>query len=90
MNNSDSSDTRQLVFDIYLVALEKTFGNEPWIDIEKCAERVWMECCDEDDVDWESIKDRVQVAWEQWRTRQGADGAPDGGYHGILDTRSSI
>ena len=45
---------RELVFATYLVALEKTFGNEPWADIEKCAERIWTECCEEDDADWEA------------------------------------
>ncbi len=67
MNNRDSSDTRKLVFATYLVALEKTFGNEPWTDIEKCAERIWTECCEDDDADWESIKDRVRAAWRQRR-----------------------
>ena len=65
MNISDSSDTRELVFDTYLVALEKTFGVEPWNDIEKCAERIWMECCEDEDPDWESVKHRVQAAWQR-------------------------
>ncbi|MBP3983367.1 hypothetical protein J5837_02935 [Pseudoxanthomonas helianthi] len=68
MNNRDPG-TRELVFSTYIAALEKAFGDEPWNDIERCAERIWMECREEEDGDWESIKERVRAEWQRRQVR---------------------
>ena len=69
MNSSHSSGTREVVFDTYLVELKRPFYGEPWSNIEQYAERIWMECREVDDPNWESIKSRVQADWLDAKSR---------------------
>lgn len=64
MNGYCASGATQVAFDTFVVALKKSFEGEPWTDIEPWAERVWRECREDDDEDWESIKERVRTAWQ--------------------------
>jgi len=56
------------VFDAYVSAIKETFGSEPWEDIERFAERVWVECRFDGDPDWAGIRERIRADWPMARS----------------------
>jgi hypothetical protein len=56
------------VFDAYVSAIKQTFGSEPWEDIERFAERVWLECRFDGDPEWTGIRERIQAQWPMARS----------------------